>query len=494
MSTAIPFGEWLPDLPPIGLQGAITITNVIPDKASYRPFPSLVQFSTALGSRAQGAIFATDAAGNNYNYVGDATALYSLTQQTFNVATRLVGGAYLTAADDYWEFVNWGSTVIGVNGFADAPQRISLGAANFADLSVGVKARHITTMRDFVVMGNISDSATNVYRVRWSAINNPLSWTPDAATLADFQDLPSEGGPVQKLLGGEYGVVMQQRSIWRMQFIGSPLVFQFDRIHNAIGAYVPQGAIRYQNLVFFLAEDGFYSFDGTNLDPIGRGKVDRFFFDALNTTYFLRINAAIDPTNKLVMWAFPSASTVGGNPDSILAYSWAFKRWTLIEGIDIQFFMQSVSTGYTLDGLDAVSTNLDTGIPASLDSVLWTGGQIILSAFNSLQRLSHFNGSAMAATCDTGEFQLFPDQRAMLLSVRPDVTGLSASVSITIINRNNLTESASVGAVAASPNATGFVSTRVSARYFRIRLTTTALTEFTHLIGVEVEGVPAGVR
>lgn len=494
MSTPIPFGEWLPDQPPIGLQGSVTITNVIPDLNSYRPFPSLVQYSTSLGSRCQGGVIATDAAGVNYNYAGDASALYRLTAQTFSDATRLVGGAYTTGVDDYWEFANWGNTVIGINGFTDLPQQISLGAANFVNLSTGVKTKHIATMRDFVVFGNVSDSAANVYRVRWSAINNPASWTVDAATLADFQDLPSEGGPVQKILGGEYGVVLQQRSVWRMLFVGSPLVFQFDRIHNSIGAYVPQGAIRYQNLAFFLAEDGFYAFDGSQLDPIGRGKVDKFFYADMNTNYFQRIHSVIDHTNKLVMWAYPSGSTMGGNPDKLMIYSWAFKKWALVEGLNIQLFLQSISTGYTLDGLDVISTNLDTGIPWSLDSVQWTGGQIILAAFNSNNRLARFNGSAMAATLETGEFQLFKDNRAMLTEVRPDAVGLSASVTIAVINRNNLTESASVGAVAGVPNATGFVQTRVSARYFRIRLQTSANINFTHLIGVEVEGVQAGKR
>ena len=494
MSTPIPFGEWLPDQPPIGLQGSVTITNVIPDLNSYRPFPSLVQYSTSLGARCQGGVIATDAAGVNYNYAGDTSALYRLTTQTFSDATRLVGGAYTTAADDYWEFANWGNTVIGINGFTDLPQQISLGAANFVNLSTGVKTKHIATMRDFVVFGNVSDTAANVYRVRWSAINNPASWTVDAATLADFQDLPSEGGPVQKVLGGEYGVVLQQRSVWRMLFVGSPLVFQFDPIHKAIGAYVPQGAIRYQNFSFFLAEDGFYAFDGSALDPIGRGKVDKFFYADMNTNYFQRIHTAIDPINKLVMWAYPSGSTVGGNPDKLIIYSWAFKKWALVEGLNIQLFLQSISTGYTLDGLDVISTNLDTGIPWSLDSVQWTGGQIILAAFNSSNRLSRFNGSAMAATLETGEFQLFEDNRAMLTEVRPEAVGLSASVTIAVINRNNLTESASVGAVASVPNATGFVQTRVSARYFRIRLQTSANVNFTHLIGVRVKGVQAGNR
>lgn len=489
----IPFGEWLPDQPPTGLQGVVTATNVIPDASSYRPFPSLVTFATGVGGRCLGGVVATDGAGNNYQYVGDASKLYSLVATSFTSVTRASGGNYNTASSDFWEFINWGTTVIGVNGYNDNPQQITLGAANFADLNVGVKAKHICVMRDFVVVGNISDSALNVYRVRWSAINNPTSWTIDAATMADFQDLPAEGGPVQKVLGGEFGVILQQKSIHRMLFVGPPVIFQFDKVHAQIGAYAPQGAVRYQNDTYFLAEDGFYAFDGSSVKPIGRGKVDRFFFSDLATANASRIFAFVDAPNKLIIWAYPSGSNSGGNPDKFIMYSWAFDRWALVEGLNIEVLCQSVTTGYTLDALDALYSSIDA-IPVSLDSTQWQGGQFVNAAFNSSHQLQRFNGSAMAATIESGEFQLFPDSRAQIEEVRPMADGLSASTAVLLINRNNLTESASVGGASSYPNATGFCQFRTDARYFRVRLVTSVNTNFLHLIGVQVKGIPTGRR
>lgn len=491
MSNVIPFGEWLPDLPPYGLQGATVCTNVLPEAVSYRPFPSLVPFTNSISATCIGFIFATDTALNNYNYAGDATGLYLLTQNSFSVATRLAGGAYVTLADDFWEFANWGNTVIGVNGLTDCPQRISLGAVNFTDLSIGVKARHITVMRDFVVLGNVSDSAVNSCRVRWSAFNNPSDFVPSAATLSDYQDLPAEGGPIMRLVGGEYGVVLQQRSIWRMTFIGSPEIFRFDRVHNKIGAFAPQAVASYQNLVFFLASDGFYTFDGSQLEPIGRGKIDQFFATDLHPSYGQKIVSAIDPINKYVLWAYPSTSSVGGKCDKIIIYSWAYKRWSLVTGLNIEYILSSITSGYTLDGLDAISTNLDA-ITVTLDSAQWTGGTTILGAINASHVLGRFNGSAMAATVTTNEFMMFAENRAMVTEVRPVVIGLSTSLTCSVLNRNNLTESVSVGSVPAAPNATGFVQTRCSARYFKIQLNTS--NNFTQLMGVEVTGVQGGVR
>lgn len=488
-NTVIPFGEWLPDQPTFGLKGSTVVTNALPDANSYRPMPALAPFTDAMGGRCLGGIYASDAAGNNYNYAGDASALYVVTQASFSNVSRI--SAYTVLGDDNWEFANWGNTVIGVNGFTDLPQQISLGATNFADMSIGVKARHIAVMRDFVVLGNVSDSATNVYRVRWSAINNPLSFTADAATLADYQDLPSEGGPVQRLVGGEYGVVFQRRRITRMLFIGAPVIWQFDTLHNSIGVLSPRAVASYQNMIFFLSDDGFYSLVNNELNPIGRGKIDSFFADDVHQSYTQRITAAIDPTNKLVVWAYASNDSPQGNADKLIVYSWAYNKWTLVTGLDIEYVLSSVSTGYTLEQLDNITTNLDQ-LPSSLDSLQWTGGQIILSAYNSSHKLGRFNGSAMTATITTGEFQLFEGQRTMLREVRPIAIGLSASLSLAVYNRNNLTESVSAGAASVACNATGFAPVRVSARYMNIQLTVSS--DFKQLLGVEVEGTLAGAR
>lgn len=468
MSTIIPFGEWLPDLPPFGLQGATVAFGVIPEEQSYRPFPSLVTGSNPIiGGVAIGGIFATDINNTQYNFAADRSALYSLVSGSFSVVTRLVGGGYTTGIIDFWEFANWGNTIIGVNGFTDLPQQITLGAANFVNLSVGVKARHIAVLKDFVVLGNVSDSATNLCRIRWSAINNPTDFTPSAATLSDYQDLPTDGGQIQRIVGGEYGVILQERSIWRMTFVGSPLVFQFDRVHSNIGAYIPQGVAVYQNLVFFLAEDGFYSFDGSNLNPIGRGKVDQFFHSDLNTTSFHQIVTTIDPTNKIVLWGYPNTSSTG-YCNRILCYSWAYNRWTLVGASNITYLFQTIN---------------QTGI-------------IVPSAFIvASNQLGYFNGSAVPCTVSTGEFQPFPDERAMLTEVRPIIdANPSVSVTCAVFTRNRLTESLSVGATTAGPNTTGFVPTRASGRYFVIEMRHSNGNTYDHLMGVEVTSVPGGKR
>lgn len=496
MSTFVPFGEWLPDLPIFENPGATVAKNVLPDAKSYRSFPNLQIYSDSIGGVCKGAIVARDTSGNYYNYVGDASTLYVNTQLSWSNVSRLAGGTYSTAFDDYWEFVQFGNRVITVNGAnADVPQAITIGAANFAALSgAPPRAKHVATIRDFVVMGNLSATATSPQMVRWCAINNADSWTPDAATLADFQDLPGDGGWIQKIVGGEYGTVFQERAIFRMTFVGSPLIFQFDKIQTSIGAYAPQSVVNYRNFSFFLSEDGFYMFDGTNVMPIGNGKVDRTFFDDLDVTNIHRVHAVIDAKRKIVAWAYPGIGNIAGNPNRILIYNWAYKRWSRIEDVNVELILHAITSTYTLDGLDAISTNLDS-ILVSLDDASWQAGNILLAAFNGSHRLAHFNGSAMAAVVETVEqqFNRSVDGLSYVTEVRPIAEGLSASITLAVATRNTLTQAADYS-LAVAPNSAGVAEVRATGRYHRFRMTTANNSEFDHLMGVDISGTDDGVR
>lgn len=477
MGKFVPFGEWLPDLPSGKNPGALTVSNVLPAETSYRPFPTTAVFSSNnLAARCQGAIVAESSNGNVYNFAGDSSALYQLTNTTFDIVTRL--GSYSLVATQSWEFVQFGERVIAVNGHNNVVgsatdhqiQQISLGAAAFTNLSAAtaLAARTIAAVRDFVVIGNIVqyNSASGVYaqRIRWCGINNPDAWSAEATTLADFQDLVGDGGPVQKIIGGEYGVIFQRRAIYRMTFIGSPLVFQFDNVQRDIGLIAQGAAVGFQNLAFFLSDDGFYSFDGSVVNPIGRGRVDKTFYAEVDLNNLARITTTVHPSEKVVIWAYPTAADGTGNLVAALAFNWVYNKWSKL-AISAQRLTRHISAG----------------------------GALTLASFNTSNGLSRYTGSSGAATVDTGEFQLYDGARALITEVRPWIEGFSASAQISMITRNVLTESITVGS-AVVPNATGFVPVRSSARYFRIRLATTSLTTFAHLQGVEVTASEEGKR
>ena len=101
----------------------------------------------------------------------------------------------------------------------------------------------------------------------------------------------------------------------------------------------------------------------------------------------------------------------------------------------------------------------------------------------------------MPATVDTGERQFNPrmNGKSYLTEVRPLIDGVSTSAQVTLITRNLLTESASAG-TAMTPVSAGFAEVRSTARFHRVRVTTANGSDFSHLIGVDVEVQPDGGR
>ncbi len=484
----IPFGEYLPDLPKLANPGATTAKNVLPHALGYKPFNSFTVYSGALSAYCRGAFSAMGADGNVESFAGDGTALYKLSGTTYSDVSL---AAYTTSADESWNFTKWKNKVLAVN-FADNIQSWTLGSsAAFANLTTAVKSRHIGVVRDFVMVGNTYDSVDgNVpNRVRWCAFDDETDWTVSASTQADYQDLNSNGGWVQAIIGGqEQGVIFQERAIWMAHYVGTPVVFQFNQVEDARGLFAPRAAVPVGNMIFYLADDGFYRFQGGMSAPIGNNKVDKTFFAELDTDFNYRINAAADPVNKIVAWAYPASGNVGGNPNKILFYDWGNDRWSFAE-VNTEFLFRSMSLGYTLEGLDAISSSIDA-LAFSLDSRVWTGGKLQLSAFNSDHKLGHFTGTAMDGVIETAEFQPADGQRTEITRVTPLVDGGTHTVQMG--TRETQAGTISWGN-AVSENDSGECPTRSNSRYHRVRVNTSG--DFTDAMGVKVnEFFPVGAR
>ena len=485
----LPFAEWLPDRAALGLQAAVTALNVRPSEDGFRPVPGLSTQSDALTARAQGASAVRNTAGAVSYYAGDETKLYRLAGSTFSDVS---GATYTTAEDANWEFAKFGNTILATN-YADAVQGATIGSGNFSDQFTSTdkpKAYHVDIVRDFVVLGNTNDTTDGVKpsRVWWGGINSSVDMTPSATTQSDFQDMP-DGGWVQRVVGGiEYGLVFQEEMIRRMTYVGTPLIFSIDSIDRARGTPIPQSVITYGRFVFFIASDGFFMTDGVQTQPIGNGKVDRTFWDQFDIAYASRVSAAIDPVSKVVMWAFPGTGSSSGNPNKIYFYHWPTGKWSEAE-VDTEVIFRALAKGYTLDGLDAVSTNLDT-LAFSLDSRAWTGQQIKLAIFNQSHILTFMDGSNLAATIDTGDVQLNPAGLATVNNVSPLVDGGTA-ITVALDERARIQDSVSFG-TASTIDSNGRCNLLSTARFHRFRTTIPAATSWNHAQGVRVDYINAG--
>jgi hypothetical protein len=388
-------------------------------------------------------------------------------------------GNYTTPTDQRFRFTQFGNVIVAANGF-DKLQGFNLNSSSlFANLAADApEARYVTVVRDFVVSGYQSSYQN---RVQWSALGDESSWTASATTQADFQDIP-DGGSIVGVTGGEFGLILMDRSIHRMSYVGSPLVFQFDNISRNLGCYEANSIIQYGGTSFFLGDDGFYACDGQNVVPIGNEKVNRFFFDNVDEGTLYLMSAAVDPTKKLIIWAYASNSSA--TADSLLIYNYQTQRWT--SGTTTVDRIASTSTpAVTLEGMD-VYGNLDT-ILTTFDSRLWLGGRLQLAGVDGAKIVT-FSGANATAYIETGDIEV-PGSTSSITLVKPTVEGGSGSVAL--LSRRLLTESTVFGSQSAA-DAENRVSVRGVGRYHRLQLTPTG--SWTSAVGIDIDLSPLGTR
>lgn len=472
MLIKLDMAEWLPDRP--GVVGALTeAQNVYPVAAGYSPFPSAVVLSDA-ASEDLITCFAGKSSGSTTLFAGGATKLFKFDSADLDLDDVSQMGGYTASG---WDFTQFGNTVIAANG-TDKLQGWTLGTStSFADLDAAAPtAKFITVVRDFVVAGNDSTDANKLY---WSDINDETDWTPGAASQSDFQII-ADGGDIKGLTGGEIGIVLLERSIVRMTYIGSPLFFQFDNISRGVGCFASGSVAQYKGITYFLSDNGFYQTDGSTVQPIGNEKVDRFFFDDVSGARIDEMSAAVDPLKKLVIWNYYSTD---GQPAQLI-YSIDLNKWTYARA-NIDGIAELATAGVTLEGLDAYGT-VDT-IDRSFDSRVWSGGDLLLAGVRGTQIVT-VDGSNLTATITTGDVQL-DGQRSVAIYGRLYIDNGSGSISVA--SRDLLDAGVNFGVTSAT-NSDGRVPLRSNGRFHRFKITPSG--DWHTVVAVDLELAPQGIR
>jgi hypothetical protein len=480
----IELGQWLPDQPALGSAGVTVAKNVLPAARGYKPFPDLSALSQAASERLTNLAATKTAAGTVTIYAGGLSKLFKFVKATGALADVSKSGGYATASTDRFYFTTFGDRLIACNN-VDPLQFVSItSGGNFSDLVASLSSKFITTVRDFVVTANVTESGTATpYRLRWSALNDATSWTV-GTNQADYQDI-ADAGAITGLAGGEFGVVFLERAIVRMQYVGSPLVFQFDRVETARGCEYPGSVVQLGSACFYIASDGFYVFDGNASRPIGSERVNRWFFDNSNAAYRDRITAAVDPLNQLVMWSFPSAQS-GGGPDRLIVYNFAIDKWAYAE-VTNDFVAPLFNASYTLDDLDSISGSLDA-LGVSLDSSSLKLGKFVFGG-GVANKIGTFTGSNLAATIETAEANLVEGGHALVTQVTPHTTG--GTVTVQVGERARQQDSVSYGS-ASSLNDAGFCPVRSANKYHRARLNLSG--EWSYAQGIDLAASRMGKR
>jgi hypothetical protein len=470
----ITLGEWLPDQ--AGITGALTeAKNVSPLAVGYGSISNVANYSDAAAEDIN-TVFAGKFAGQTTLFASGASKIFKFDGADLDLDDVSKSGGYV--ANNRMTYTQFGSSIIVATG-TDKLQRWTLGSSTaFADLDADApEARFVTVVRDFVVAGNVEGNSNKVY---WSDINDETDWTPSDLSQSDSQLIP-DGGDIQGITGGEFGLVLLERSIQRMSYVGAPLFFQFDNISRNIGCYEPNSIIQYGGLTYFLSDDGFYVCDGQTVRPIGNEKVDRYFFRNCSESDLPKMSAAVDPINKLIVWCYVTTS---GNRE-LLIYNWQVGKWTHAE-TTANFISSAATSSITLEGLDLFG-NMDT-LTISLDARQWVGGKFILAGTQGA-RIVTFEGSRMIPDIQTGDISVAGINTLVSL-IRPQVDNGNASVAVA--SRNRLDGGINYSSLV-SADAENRASVRSVGKYHRIKIVPSGA-QWKTVVSMDVDIIPTGGR
>jgi hypothetical protein len=271
---------------------------------------------------------------------------------------------------------------------------------------------------------------------------------------------------------------------------GSPIIFGIDRISNDDGLFAPYSLINAGDRVFFCSPQGFKMLlPGGYPQPIGKERVDRTFFEDVDTANLQLMIAAHDPRNNRVFWAYKSLSGATDQFDKMLCYDWVLDKWTLIS-ISGEFITSLAQPGITLENVDDVyGDDIDTITLSSLDNISVSSLPAV-SAASPDHKIAFFSGARLEATMETPE-QGGDGRRLFVRGFRPvcDAASIYGSVS----KRENA-QAVQTYSNESSVNAQGFCPQRVSTRYARGRVRVPAGTAWTYASGIEPDVATEGGR
>jgi hypothetical protein len=293
--------------------------------------------------------------------------------------------------------------------------------------------------------------------------------------------MPAEGGPVKAISGREVGSIFQARMISRMTYRpGSQQIFDIVTVEDKRGAISRDCVVDAGAYQYFIADDGFFVWNGTNSAPIGDGRVNRWFFNKLEYTQREKIAGAVDFVNGCVHWAFPTSSS--GLLDEIITYSYRDNKFTHTT-ISLEYLFSSAESRITLDELtDPLEIYTETFDGPAYRS----GGKPQLAAFNTSHGYGLFSDPPMAAVIETGEFSGPDGRRVFVNAARPLVDITSPIITMQTAGRDQIIGQAQVFSAPVAQELDGLCPVLNDLRYMRFRVNIPAGSSWRHAMGVEV--------
>jgi hypothetical protein len=247
---------------------------------------------------------------------------------------------------------------------------------------------------------------------------------------------------------------------------------------------------------FVCAEDGFYYWNGTSLEPIGAGRVNKHFTSILNYPYRGRITSALSADKSSVMFAVPTGSSLVPNYQFI--YNFEDNRWTNDDQA-CQLLIELPRGGISADDSAAIIEAFGTDIAddltgISVDSPAWRESRRDWAAVGTDRQVQTFTGSNRKAVISTGEVEPNPTMQSKVTELWPVINGRPGTITARVYGKNAMHEDEALVAVATT-NQRGIAKPkRAKRRFLRYEFEIAAGAPWSEAVGTHADTTAAGGR
>jgi len=264
----------------------------------------------------------------------------------------------------------------------------SLSGANLAP-TVGLQTIVSETDRHVFVLG--ADPINDTGTARTGAIDPMLVAFSDQESITEWEpQTTNTAGSVRLSVGSEIigGIRSRQETLvwtdsalYSIQFVGPPLTFAVNLINQGVGMIAPNACINAPNGVYWMAEDGFYRYNGSvqRLECT----VLSYVQENLNLSQLYKCFALSNKQYNEIWWFYPSTQDNTGEISRYVIYNYLENTWSIGElvrtaWLDEDIFVAPLATenGYLYNqetGEDADGSPMDNVFIESSDFDLQEG-------------------------------------------------------------------------------------------------------------------------
>jgi hypothetical protein len=159
--------------------------------------------------------------------------------------------------------------------------------------------------------------------IRWSNQDDVYNWTPTATNQAGSIRLSHGSQIVAAVQTRQEIVVFTDSSVYSMQYLGPPYVWQTQLLGDNVSIFSPNSAVAASGAVYWMGVDKFYVYDG-RVQTLNCNLL-RYIFNDINTGQAEQIFCGTNEGFNEVWWFYPSLNST--TVDKYVVYNYAEQIW-----------------------------------------------------------------------------------------------------------------------------------------------------------------------